>query len=271
MSTDDQSLRALDTVAQRLRDGVDYWAILGVQRDSSPQEIALAHRQLCVLLHPDRAVFRGNVAKKDIDRAFQAVSNAFNTLSNPAKQKIYKESLLQQQMGRGSVQKGGTVDVQRQIDNINRMMRKRAWSDAEKAIHRMRRELPGQRRSELELLLGWAVFNNPEHDDANRLQACTTVWQRVVEREGSGRTYAQACYYLALAARKSKQISAAIEWVDRCLRSNDGHVDARRLQRLLQREPPTPTSGAPGGTLSDTFVRGKRLVRGLFKRGGKAG
>ncbi|GEM_PF-3535136 len=135
------------------------------------------------------------------------------------------------------------------------------WPAAEKRIHGLRQakvDLPG---SELELLLGWAVFNNENHPEEVRSNAAKTLWNRVVQRERGGPHYAQATYYLAHAYRMDGEPQRALGWVDLCLKSSPEHVQALRLKRLLSKaEKPKKTED------STPFGRVARSSAGYLKR-----
>lgn len=57
-----------------------YYAILGISRDASPQEIKAAYRDLVRVMHPD--------AGGDAE-AFIELNNAYNTLRDPVRRKHY--------------------------------------------------------------------------------------------------------------------------------------------------------------------------------------
>ena len=59
---------------------MDYYEILGVNRNASSEEIKKAYRRLAMEHHPDRG---GDVAK------FQEISQAYDTLSDPQKKAAY--------------------------------------------------------------------------------------------------------------------------------------------------------------------------------------
>lgn len=64
----------------------DFYKILGVSRDASPEEIKKAYRQLAKELHPDR-----NPDDEEAEERFKDVSGAYGVLSDEEKKKLYDE------------------------------------------------------------------------------------------------------------------------------------------------------------------------------------
>jgi curved DNA-binding protein len=64
----------------------DFYKILGVSRNASPEEIKKAYRQLAKELHPDR-----NPNNKEAEDRFKEVSSAYDVLSDEKKKKLYDE------------------------------------------------------------------------------------------------------------------------------------------------------------------------------------
>src|SRR4030042_2548395 len=62
----------------------DYYRILGVSREASPEEIKKAFRQLALQWHPDR-----NPGDKRAEERFKEVSEAYGVLIDPEKRQRY--------------------------------------------------------------------------------------------------------------------------------------------------------------------------------------
>ena len=61
----------------------DYYDILGVSRDATPEQIKKAYRQLAMKLHPDVAT------EPDAADRFKSVAEAYEVLQDPKKRDIY--------------------------------------------------------------------------------------------------------------------------------------------------------------------------------------
>ena len=62
----------------------DYYDILSIKRNASQSEIKSAYKRLALLHHPDR-----NDGRKESEESFKQVYEAYKTLSNISKRRIY--------------------------------------------------------------------------------------------------------------------------------------------------------------------------------------
>ena len=62
----------------------DYYEVLGVNRNASPEEIKRAYRKVALQHHPDK-----NPGDQTAEEKFKEASNAYDVLSDPEKRKIY--------------------------------------------------------------------------------------------------------------------------------------------------------------------------------------
>jgi curved DNA-binding protein CbpA len=68
----------------------DHYATLSVARNASPEQIRVRFRELARSRHPDR--FRG-AEKAEAERDFQAITEAFNVLSDPERRRLHDREL----------------------------------------------------------------------------------------------------------------------------------------------------------------------------------
>jgi curved DNA-binding protein CbpA len=61
----------------------DYYAILGVPRDATQEQIKEAYRRLVKIYHPDRNPF------PEAEEMFKLINEAYHVLSDPAKKAEY--------------------------------------------------------------------------------------------------------------------------------------------------------------------------------------
>ena len=67
--------------------GKDYYAILGVSRNATDEELKKAYRKLALKWHPDR----NKDNKKVAEEKFKDISQAYEVLSDKEKRKIYDQ------------------------------------------------------------------------------------------------------------------------------------------------------------------------------------
>ncbi|XBT18299.1 MAG: DnaJ domain-containing protein [Candidatus Shikimatogenerans sp. Tduv] len=76
----------------------DYYNILGVNKNSSDLDIKKAYRKLALKYHPDKNIDN----KKESEKKFKEISEAYNVLGNKEKKKNYDKYGYNDNMGQGS-------------------------------------------------------------------------------------------------------------------------------------------------------------------------
>lgn len=98
------SEEAEQTIKKVTRCGDDYYAILGISKGSSDDEIKKAYRKLALRLHPDKCSLPG------AEEAFKKVSEAFQVLSDSDKRSIYDDHGIDGLKGGGGRGGSGGID-----------------------------------------------------------------------------------------------------------------------------------------------------------------
>jgi molecular chaperone DnaJ len=84
----------------------DYYAILGLQRNATADEIKKAYRKLALQYHPDR-----NHGDKAAEEKFKEASEAYQVLSDPEKRQLYDRYGIEGLKGVGYQGFGGAADI----------------------------------------------------------------------------------------------------------------------------------------------------------------
>lgn len=88
----------------------DYYAVLQISSEASPEEIKAAYRQLALQYHPDKNSDPASTAR------FQEISEAYAVLSNPEKRAIYDEHGTEGLQGFNMEDFMTTVDLEDLLD-----------------------------------------------------------------------------------------------------------------------------------------------------------
>ena len=69
----------------------DYYEVLGVSKDVTPEELKKAYRKKAIQYHPDRQQGKSEAEKKEAEEKFKEAAEAYDVLSNPEKRARYDQ------------------------------------------------------------------------------------------------------------------------------------------------------------------------------------
>jgi tetratricopeptide (TPR) repeat protein len=213
-------------VAERLKlldSGADYFKLLDVQQDAPFEDIRTRYFALARNLHPDRLEAAGiSDDKKDAQRLFAKMNEAFTTLTDADKRYKYTEVL----------KAGGEAAVKAREAATEAAVRKAL--DAEE---RFRLGEMALRRQQLEIAVREfqkAIELNPEESDHHAMLG----WATYVAAPSKAAALPAARGHLLNAADKNKKNPLPHLFLGRIARMENNLVDAERhLSRALELAP----------------------------------
>jgi tetratricopeptide (TPR) repeat protein len=225
----EEALRAeLTALAERLR-GRDWFEVLGVTRQASPEEVRAAFTDLARRTHPDRFRASSDTVKRLAEEVFGIVSRAHETLSDPARRNVYGLELA-----RGARRNGEAEDGQRALQaelrfqEGERSLRKREYDEALRCFAEAVALHPEE--GEYHAYRGWALFlAHPGNPTAER-EALAHI------RRGRKLAPDREKPYLFLGRlhREAGRSEQAQKCFTRALQINPSGVEAVRELRLIQ-------------------------------------
>ncbi len=233
--TDTQSIEALEQIAGRMDVQANHYAMLGLPAGAPAADIRDAFFSLAKLLHPDLQVFAAPDLKVKVTKAFQAVSAAHRTLSDPHRRAEYDG-----QLGLGSVNQLQDAQPNPDLARIymhrsKQILQQRSWAQAEEGL-RVAQELFGPKgNAECDVHLAWAIFNNPDVPQLQRAAESKELLEAVIKLEYGDIVEAQARYYKAIWCKLQDEVPQVRKHLEQCLRLSPRHIEAQRELRLFDR------------------------------------
>ncbi len=231
----------------------DHFAIFGIARGASDDEIRTAYFALARRLHPDRlSAIQLTDMKDEAHRVFARVNQAFAVLSNKTKRAKYIQDLEQ----------GTTAEEERQMEALAQKifgaeaafqegtveLRRGRFADALTAFEKAVELNPDE--GEHHALLGWASWCV-----ATDKQAAYKSVKRYFDRAiALSPKCVPAWFYRGQVSKQLDKIDAARECFERVLTLNKTHKEARLELRLLARRAEQDVKTKKGGLL-DRFKR----------------
>lgn len=151
----------------------DYYEILGVQRNASPEEIKKAYRRMALKYHPDR-----NPGDKGSEEKFKEAAEAYSVLIDPEKRSIYDRFGHEGLRGEGFAGFSGfDSSIFEDFEDILGNFFGFGFGDIFGTRTRRSTRVPSRGRDlalELEITLEEAAFGVAKEIKLNRLELCPT-------------------------------------------------------------------------------------------------
>ncbi len=225
----------------------DYFELLGIAPDASKPEVQKAYFDLAKQLHPDR------IAKYDLSdvgvepaRIFKTLSDAYNTLMDPKRKQKYLQSNPPKGAGAGDSEADvrSTQELLRSKPSDPGIsekeaakifyhkgmmaMRKGGFSDAEDFLTKAVTQDDENARYSLQL--GWAIFQNPDRPEVERLRESRPHLEKAVGKDPKN---PEAHYYMARHFKLAGDKVSCRKHLVMALKFRNKYIEARRELRLL--------------------------------------
>jgi curved DNA-binding protein CbpA len=244
-------------------DGEDFFQLLGLTRETPPDQIRNAYFALAKVWHPDRVPPELADVKPLVARVFARISDAFQTLNDAAKRKEYLERL---QAGGGSADDdekiARVVDAALEFQKAEILLKKNDLAGAEQLATSAIRADPEQ--PEYLTLLVW--IQAQRRGDPPGMREGTTnahfddlikLLDGVIAKEPS---YERAIYYRGVLLKRGGHLDRAQRDFKQAVELNPKNIDAVREVRLNDmrkrgQPAPKPEGAAEGGGLFGKFFK----------------
>lgn len=203
---------------------IDCYAVLGVGREAGAEEIRRRFRELARQRHPDR--FRGD-EKVRAETEFQAITQAFNVLSDPERRRLHDAALVERR-GTAAGEGGRGLDAREVarawLGRGVKAYRERRFAEAAEAFEQATRALPDDAR-------GWYNLSLAASQEERWRDRALAAIRRACEIEPMNVTYLRAAGRLSA---RSGDFDAAERWYRQALEwsADDPEIRAERDELL---------------------------------------
>jgi DnaJ-domain-containing protein 1 len=247
-------------------DGETFYEMLGVTPDAPPERVRTAYFGLAKQWHPDRVPADLDDVKPAVARVFARISEAYQTLSDPARRAEYErareEGLRAKEAEEQKVARA--VDAVLEIQKAEILLKKRDLPGAEALARRAVEADPEQ--PEYLTLLVWIQAQRradpppfPEGGITTHYDDLIEMLDAILEEEPQ---YERALFYRGMLLKRSGRLDKALHDFQLVAELNPRNIEAVREVRLHQmrkrggpHEPPPPQGGGGGGLFGKIFKR----------------
>jgi tetratricopeptide (TPR) repeat protein len=222
-------------------DREDYFAMLGVARDATPEEVQAAYFALARKWHPDRLPSSLSGVREACARVFARISEAHSTLTDPARRRNYMTLLAEG--GATPEAQASILSVVEAATNFQKAEICLKRSDAAQAEELCRKaHLADPKQADYLALLAWLEAIKPEHQGpAATLQRIQMLERAIAMNERCEKAY----FYRGLLYKRLQQMPQAVRDFRRAVELNPRNIDAAREVRLHEMRVRKGTSVPP--------------------------
>jgi CheY-like chemotaxis protein/DnaJ-domain-containing protein 1 len=226
---DEEGLRLeLTALAESLR-GRDHFAVLGVSRQASPEEVRAAFLEAARRAHPDRFRASSDTVQRLAEEVFGLLSHAHETLVDPARRQLYLVELGKDTRKAAQAEEGRrALQAELRFQEGERALRKRDYEEALRCFAEAVTLHPEE--GEYHAYRGWALFlARPGNPTAEREAVAHLRRARKLAPDRE-----KPYLFLGRLHREAGRSEHAQKCFTRALQINPSSVEAVRELRLIQ-------------------------------------
>ncbi len=227
----DPQRRAEITAKAKAINTENYFEILGIGKDGSPDDAKTAYFQLVKRWHPDRLPADLSDLKEDVGRVFATMAEAYQTLTDPERRARYLEQLESRGAPGGSPQDDAEVVRIMQASNAFQkgefFIGKGNFAEAEPFLNKAYELEPGDANHVA--LWCWLQANKPDRREGTRYDA---LIQKLDKALSDNPRNERARFYRGMLLKLSGKMGEAIRDFREVAEQNPRHTDAVREVRL---------------------------------------
>ena len=253
----------LEEKQELVNDEKDFFTLLGLPKDATTDFIQRNYFQAVKQIHPDRLENIG--ATQYLEQAgqlFQKLTEAYDTLSDMKKRIDYLKDMEAGKIGRESMAPEDEARIYAHRGSL--MMKRRQYGEAEKFFDMALERIPTE--NEYKLDLAWAIFQNKEREDKERLQKSKEVLEEVLMTTGMN---SRALFYMALHYKAKQEWERQRRYLLQALNTDPNYRDAQREMRLLEMRLKKQRTSGFMGKLRSLFDSGKGSKKKRKRPGAK--
>jgi tetratricopeptide (TPR) repeat protein len=234
----------------RTIDRADYFNMLELARDATPEEAQDAFYALVKQWHPDRLPTELTPVREACSRVFSRMSEAHATLTDPEKRSRYMR-LLADGSGSPEMQEAVARVVEAATDfQKAEICFKRNDLEQAEALCRKATKLDAT-QPDYQAMLAWLISLKRENQTAEKVAECIQMLDRAVQLSDRCE---KAYFYRGMLYKRLNRLESAMRDFRRVVELNPHNIDAAREVRLQNMRGGPRRSSTPPGTARSTLA-----------------